>query len=226
MGSGVFCAVPSRTLEVDPPMGDLPHSLGTREAGLDGQGGQDGAVVERQAQGRQGDGISEEGRSGKKGSPPPECPLKNCRGESIRYCAVARGKVMSGRLPRLPTQDYHRTYADGYMRPCQRPMYSLQVCAVEQYIVMCYAAEHSHVPGLGWARLDWGHWREFGGSSERDKKNKWGPFRCSAGRNTVHRLAAGLGMLMMPMSNIQCAHQPKAREASRGREDDVNSTAG
>lgn len=55
MGSGVFCAVSSRTLEVDPPMEVLPHSLGTREAGLDGQNGAVmGLSVRRGGAGRKG----------------------------------------------------------------------------------------------------------------------------------------------------------------------------
>lgn len=118
-------------------------------------------------------------------------------------------------------------------------MYSLQACAVEQYIVMCYAAEHSHVlqyrawAGPGWAG---GDWREFGGSSERDKRNKWGTLGAMQGGTQYTdwlAVAVDLGnwacpscsFFIMPMShvpcpNVQCAYQPNARER---RETDVNS---
>lgn len=44
----------------------------------------------------------------------------------------------------------------GYMLACPEPCTLLQVCAVRLYIVMCFAAERIHVPGEGWAGLDWG----------------------------------------------------------------------
>lgn len=61
VGSDAFCAVLSRTLEVDPPMEVLPHSLGTREQV---RRGADGDAQGRQA--RQGEGLARrEGRSGR-----------------------------------------------------------------------------------------------------------------------------------------------------------------
>lgn len=68
-------------------------------------------------------------------------------------------------------------------------MYSGTSCSVHLYIVVCCAAEHIHVPGLGWAGLELGAWREFGGSSERDNRTN-GASRCNAGRTqyTIRRL--------------------------------------
>lgn len=179
MGSGAFCAVSSRTLEVGPPMEVLPHSLGTREQGETGF-----YVVRRRSTVYRDDDRETrkemEGRSGRWA----QCRVKIIKTNDL----IPYGEVMSGRV----------ASQTGYMLACPGDVLFAGMAGSPVHCdVLCGRA---HPCTRRWAGPGW-NWGPGGNSAgvRSGTTGQMGPSRCNAGSDTAINIP-------MSISNVNSLH--------------------
>lgn len=164
--------------------------------------------------GRQGERerMTRRGGAGDGPSPSASAHEKLLR-RTIQYYT---GEVMSGRLPRLPRQ-VHKTLP--------RPLYSGRPGRVDQYIGVCYGAEHSHVPAWAGPGSTGGLAGISAGVRSGTKGQMGLSVQCREKHSTVHYTTIP-GHSGVPMSNVHINRTRRRAQGGRAVELTSNSAAG